>query len=60
MAHIFTHLRNAMLVTARSELFKVLFLALSVTFLFVYEISQEPPNGLHQIHRDDVFGPSLR
>ena len=32
-------------VTARSELRKVLFLALSVTFLFVYEISLEAPNG---------------
>jgi len=30
---------------ARSELRKVVFLALSVTFLFVYEISQEPLNG---------------
>jgi len=29
----------------RSELLKVLFLALSVTFLFVYEISREPVNG---------------
>ena len=31
--------------TACSELRKVLFLALSVTFLFVYEISWEPLNG---------------
>jgi len=31
--------------TTRSELRKVMFLALSVTFLFVYEISQEPLNG---------------
>jgi len=31
--------------TARSEVCKVLFLALSVTFLFVYEISSEPVNG---------------
>jgi len=31
--------------TARSELREVLFLALSVTFLFVYEISREPLNG---------------
>ena len=31
--------------TARSELHKVLFLALSVTFLFVYEILREPLNG---------------
>jgi len=32
-------------ITACSELPKVLFLALSVTFLFVYEISQQPLNG---------------
>ena len=32
-------------ITARSELCKVLFLALSVTFLFLYEISQELLNG---------------
>jgi len=32
-------------IKARSEVRKVLFLALSVTFLFVYEISREPPNG---------------
>ena len=31
--------------TARSELRNVLFLPLSVTFLFVYEISREPLNG---------------
>ena len=31
-------------ITARSELRKVLFLVLSVTFLFVYEISREPLN----------------
>jgi len=31
--------------TARSELRKVLFLALSVTFLYVYEIYREPLNG---------------
>jgi len=31
--------------TARGELRKVLFLALSVTFLFVREISREPLNG---------------
>jgi len=31
--------------TARSELHMVLFLALSVTFLFVYEISMEALNG---------------
>ena len=33
-----------LVITARSELRKVLFLALSVT-LFVYEISREPLNG---------------
>jgi len=32
-------------ITAYSELRKVLFLALFVTFLFVYEISPEPLNG---------------
>jgi len=31
--------------TARSQLRKVLFLALTVTFLFAYEISLEPLNG---------------
>jgi len=31
--------------TTRSELRKVPFLALSVTFLFVHEISREPRNG---------------
>jgi len=36
---------NCFVVTARSELRKVLFLALSVTFLFVYEIPRESPNG---------------
>jgi len=34
-----------LLITACSELHKVLFLALSVTFLFVYEISPELLNG---------------
>jgi len=33
------------IVTASSELRKVLFLALSVTFLFVYEIPRELLNG---------------
>jgi len=33
------------LIMARSELRKVLFMALSVTFLFVYKISWEPLNG---------------
>ena len=43
------YLRNGTLFTARSELHKLLFLALSVTFLFAYEISREPLNG---------FGPN--
>jgi len=44
--------------TARSELRKVLFLALSVTFLFVYEMSREPLNGFApNSHMEDVFGP---
>ena len=33
---------------ARSELRKVLFLALSVTFLFVNQLSREPLNGFAQ------------
>jgi len=45
-------------VIAHSELLKVLFWALSVTF-FVYEISREPLKGLRQIHREDVFGQLL-
>jgi len=45
--------------SARGEPRKVLFLALSVTFLFVYEIFRESLNGLHQIHKENVFGPSL-
>jgi len=36
------------LITARSELRKVLFLALSVTFLFMNQISPEPLNGFAQ------------
>jgi len=36
---------SIVMISARSELRKVLFLALSVTFLFVYEIYQEPLNG---------------
>jgi len=41
--------------TAGSELRKVLFLALSVTSLFVYEISREPPNGFAPtLHRRRV------
>jgi len=37
--------KSGTLVTARSELRKVLFLALSVTFLFVYEIYPEQLYG---------------
>jgi len=40
------------LFTTRSELRKVSFLALSVTFLFVYEISREP---LCMVPRSDEF-----
>ena len=49
-------------ITAHSELRKVLFLALSETFLFlfVYEISPEPLNDLRRVHLKYVFGPSLR
>ena len=36
---------QARLITARTELQNVLFLAPSVCFLFVYEISREPLNG---------------
>jgi len=36
---------NVAVFAAHSELRKVLFLALSVTFLFVYEMSREPLNG---------------
>jgi len=43
----------------RSELCKILFLALSVTFLFVYEMSTEHWTDLHQTHTEDVFGPLL-
>jgi len=46
---------------ARSQLHKVLLImALSVTFLFVHEISQEPLNGFAPNSQEDVFGPSLR
>ena len=49
-----------LLITACSELHKVLFLALSVTFLFVFEISWGNRwMDLRQIHMEDVFGPSL-
>ena len=43
--HSVSLLPTRFVVTARSELHKVLFLALSITFLFVYEISPEPLNG---------------
>ena len=37
---------HLVIITAHSELRKVLFLALCVTFLFVYEISLKLLNGL--------------
>jgi len=39
----------------------VLFLAPSLSgfVVFVYEISRERLNELHQIHTEDVFGPSM-
>ena len=48
------------MITACSELRKVLFLASSVCgFLSVYEIFLEPLKGFAPNHREDVFGPSL-
>ena len=47
------------MITARSELCKVLFLALSVTFLFVYEISREPLNGFAPNSHGRLVRPSL-
>jgi len=38
-------LHRRYVITACSELRRVLFLVLSVTFLFVYKISREPLNG---------------
>ena len=43
----------------RSELGKVLFLALSVTSVCVWNISRNCWTDLRQIHTEDVFGPSL-
>jgi len=40
--------------TTRSELRKVLFLALSVTFLFVYEYLSNRWTDLRQIHTEDM------
>ena len=51
--------KNVIKFTARSELRKVLFFALSVIFLFVYENLGNRWTDLRQIHREDVFGPSL-
>jgi len=48
---------SAFVVTAHSELRKVLFLALSVTFLFVYLWNRW--TDLQHIHTEDVFGPSI-
>jgi len=49
---------NRYVITARSELRKVLFLAPSVCFLFVHEMSRDWTD-LRQIHTEDVFGPTL-
>ena len=52
------HYAYSAVFTARGELRQVLFLAPSVCFfLFVYEISREPLNGLRQIHMEDVLVP---
>jgi len=49
-----------MLFTARSELRKVLFLAMFVTSLFVYEISRGTAEwDLCQIHRKTCLVPRL-
>jgi len=45
--------------TARSELRKVLFLALSVTFYLCLKYPGNHKTDLRQIYREDVFGPSL-
>ena len=34
-------------------------ISLALVFLFVHKISLEPLSGFGQIHRQDVFGPSL-
>ena len=47
-------------ITARSELRKVLFLALSVAFYFCMKHLWNRWTDLRQIHREDMFGPSLR
>jgi len=39
------YVSSPVVITAHSELCKILVLALSMTFLFVYEISLEPLNG---------------
>ena len=46
-------------ITVCSELRKVLFLALSVTILFAYEISLEPVNGFAPNSHGRRVGPSL-
>jgi len=48
-----------MLITARSELRKVLFLALSVAFCLCMKYLGNRWTDLRQIHTEDVFGPSL-
>ena len=57
LAHILVY--SKLLFIARSELRKVLFLALSVTFLFVPQISREPLNGFASNSQEDVFGTLL-
>ena len=47
-------------ISARSQLHKVLFLALSVTFLFVYEISREPLNGFAPYSQGRLSRTSLK
>ena len=46
-------------VTARSELRKVLLLALSVAFCLCMKCLWNCLTDLRQIHTEDVFGPSL-
>ena len=51
-------LLHGVVITARSQLRKVLFLALSVTFLCTKYLGNLWTD-LHRIHAEDVFGPSL-
>jgi len=45
--------------TTRSDLHMVLFLELSVTFCWCMKYLRNRWTDLRQIHREDVFGPSL-